>query len=196
MCTIGHIANLILHIDNIRIAIANPIISTTSKSPTITWQGAHYEFIKLITKANVSCPNMDIHKSKEVVTQESKTSITYYSMVLATNEGMTCGTICIWIWEHNLRILMHDQVPWPLIPHNKNRYVSFGNKEMICDGPITNTKSLFGFFSTLFLCDKNWINILSFTPSNWTRNQNMFLHKNNPMLLIVWNPTFLFWWYC
>jgi hypothetical protein len=92
----GHIANLILHIGNTYIAIANPIISMASKSPTITWQGAHYDFMKLITRANVSCPNLDIHKSKDVITQESKARITYYSMVLATNEGMTCGTICIW----------------------------------------------------------------------------------------------------
>jgi hypothetical protein len=45
-----------------------------------------------IAKTNMSCPDLDIHKSKEtiVVTHESKTIIIYYSMVLTTNEGMAC----------------------------------------------------------------------------------------------------------
>jgi hypothetical protein len=51
-----------------------------------------HEFIKLITKIEVSCPNLNIHKSKEVivVTHESKVGITYCFMVLATNEEMAC----------------------------------------------------------------------------------------------------------
>jgi len=63
-----------------------------SKSPTITWQGTHNEIMKLITKTNVSCLDLNIHKSKEVVvvTHESKMGVTYYSMVLATNEKMAC----------------------------------------------------------------------------------------------------------
>jgi hypothetical protein len=49
------------------------------------------EFMKLITRTNVSC-DLDIHKSKEivVVTHESKARITNCSMVLATNERMAC----------------------------------------------------------------------------------------------------------
>jgi hypothetical protein len=46
--------------------------------------------MKLITRANVSCPNLDIHKTKEIfaVIQDSKVSITNFSMVLAINIGM------------------------------------------------------------------------------------------------------------
>jgi hypothetical protein len=46
--------------------------------------------MKLITKTNMSCQDLNIHKSKEVIiiTQESKIGITYCSMVLATNEMM------------------------------------------------------------------------------------------------------------
>jgi hypothetical protein len=53
----------------------------------------HYEFMKLMTSANVSCLN--IHNLNEVVaiTHESKGDNTYHSMVLATNEGMACLTI-------------------------------------------------------------------------------------------------------
>jgi hypothetical protein len=63
-----------------------------SKNPTITWQGIHSEYMKLIIRTNVSCLELDNHKSKEaiVVTYESKVGITYYSMDLATNEGMAC----------------------------------------------------------------------------------------------------------
>ncbi len=55
------------------------------------------EFMKLITRTNVSCLDLDIHKSKEivVVTHESKTIIIDCSMVLATNERMACWTICL-----------------------------------------------------------------------------------------------------
>ncbi len=51
--------------------------------------------MKLMTSADVSCLDLDIHKSNEVVvvTHESKAVITYCSMVLATNEGMACLTI-------------------------------------------------------------------------------------------------------
>jgi len=40
----------------------------------------------------VLCPNLDIHKSNEVVvvTKESKVNNTYLSIVLATKDGMTC----------------------------------------------------------------------------------------------------------
>ncbi len=67
-------------------------ILMVSKKFIITWQGTHIEFMKLITKTNMSCQDQDIHKSKEViiVTHESKAEITYCSMVLATNEGMAC----------------------------------------------------------------------------------------------------------
>jgi hypothetical protein len=61
-----------------------------SKSPTITWQGTHNEIMKLIAKTNMSCLDLNIHKSKEVLTYESKMEITYYFMVLTTNEVMTC----------------------------------------------------------------------------------------------------------
>jgi hypothetical protein len=48
--------------------------------------------MKLITKTNMSCQDLNIHKSKEaiIVTHESKMEIAYFSMVLATNEGMPC----------------------------------------------------------------------------------------------------------
>jgi len=63
-----------------------------SKNATITWQGTHCEFIKLITMVNVSCPDLDIHKSKDAIaiTQDSMVGITYSSMVLETetNVGM------------------------------------------------------------------------------------------------------------
>jgi hypothetical protein len=61
-----------------------------SKNPTFTWQGTHYEFVKLITRANVLCLDLDIHKSKDdvVVIQDSKAKITYYSMVLETTVEM------------------------------------------------------------------------------------------------------------
>ncbi len=50
----------------------------------------HNEFIKLTTKTNVSCLDLGIHKSKEVVvvTHDFKVGIAYCSMVLATNERM------------------------------------------------------------------------------------------------------------
>jgi hypothetical protein len=43
--------------------------------------------MKLITRANVSCPNLDIHKYKKiiVVIQDSRVGITNFSMVLVTN---------------------------------------------------------------------------------------------------------------
>jgi len=50
------------------------------------------EFMKLITRANVSCLDVDIHKSKEVfpMIQDFKTNTTIFSVVLATNLGMAC----------------------------------------------------------------------------------------------------------
>jgi hypothetical protein len=77
-------------------AIITLNISMALKSPTVTWQGTHYEFMKLMTSANVSRPDLDIHKSNEIiaVTHESKTNITDCSVVLTTNEGMACLTIC------------------------------------------------------------------------------------------------------
>ncbi len=52
----------------------------------------HAKFIKLATRTNVSCLDLGIHKSKEVVvvTHEYEMGITYCSMVLATNEEMAC----------------------------------------------------------------------------------------------------------
>jgi len=52
----------------------------------------HVEFIKLTTRTNVSCLDLGIHKSKDivVVTHEFEMGITYCSMVLATNERMAC----------------------------------------------------------------------------------------------------------
>ncbi len=134
------------------------------KSPTITWQGTHNEIMKLITKTNMSCLHLNIHKSKKiVVTHESKVGITYYSMVLATNERMLNHLIII--RKHNSRILMHDQVHQPLIFYNRNKHVTFDNKQqqvlhiflllciiffimitipkMIYNGPITNDMSFF-----------------------------------------------------
>jgi hypothetical protein len=72
------------------VAITTPVISVASKSLTFTWQGTHYEFIKLITRANVLCLDLDIHKSKDdvAVTQDYRAKITYSSMVLETNVGM------------------------------------------------------------------------------------------------------------
>jgi hypothetical protein len=63
-----------------------------SKNLIIAWKGTHIEFMKLITKTNMSCQDLNIHKSKEanIVTYESKEGITYCSMVLATNEGIAC----------------------------------------------------------------------------------------------------------
>jgi hypothetical protein len=71
-------------------AITTLIVSVVSKSPTFTWQGTHYEFIKLITRANVLCLDLDIHKSKDdvAVTQDYRARITYSFMVLETNVGM------------------------------------------------------------------------------------------------------------
>jgi hypothetical protein len=61
-----------------------------SKSPIVTWQGTHCEFIKLIKRANVSCPHLDIHKSKDVVVviEDSRARITYSSMVLEIGAWM------------------------------------------------------------------------------------------------------------
>ncbi len=55
-----------------------------SKSPIVTWQGTHNELMKLITRTNVSCLDLDMHKSKDIIT------ITHQSMVLTTNERMAC----------------------------------------------------------------------------------------------------------
>jgi hypothetical protein len=65
------------------------------KKSHVTWQGTHCEFMKLMTSASVTCLDLNIHKSNEVVavTHESKVGITYCSMVLATNERMACFTI-------------------------------------------------------------------------------------------------------
>jgi hypothetical protein len=73
-------------------AITIPDVSMVLKSPMVTWQNTHSEFMKLIIRTNVLCLNLDIHKSKEVVvvTHESKMGITYCSMILATNEMMAC----------------------------------------------------------------------------------------------------------
>jgi hypothetical protein len=48
--------------------------------------------MKSITKTNMSCQDLNIHKSKEaiIVAHESKVEIAYCSIVLATNEGMAC----------------------------------------------------------------------------------------------------------
>jgi hypothetical protein len=72
--------------------IATLDILVASKNLVVTWQGTHNEFMKLITKTNMSCQDLNIHKSKEaiIVTHESKMEIAYFSMVLATNEGMPC----------------------------------------------------------------------------------------------------------
>jgi hypothetical protein len=72
--------------------IAIPNILVVSIIPIVIGQGTHNEFMKLIIRTNVSCPNLDIHKSKEAIaiTYESKMGITYYSMVLTTNEVMAC----------------------------------------------------------------------------------------------------------
>jgi hypothetical protein len=53
-------------------------VAVASKMLIITCQGTHCEFKKLITSTNVSCPNLDIHKSNEhvVVTQDFKARIT------------------------------------------------------------------------------------------------------------------------
>jgi hypothetical protein len=48
-------------------AIATLDVSIASKRPIATWQSTQCEFMKLITRTNVSCPNLDIHKSKVVV---------------------------------------------------------------------------------------------------------------------------------
>jgi len=52
----------------------------------------HSEFMKLITRTNMSCPNLDFDKSKGniIITHESKMEIIYYFMVLTTNERMAC----------------------------------------------------------------------------------------------------------
>ncbi len=73
-------------------AIATLDILVASKNIIVTWQGTHSEFMKLITKTNMSCQDLDIHKSKEaiIITHESKVEIAYCSMVLATNERMAC----------------------------------------------------------------------------------------------------------
>lgn len=61
-------------------------------NPIVTWQGTHCELIKQIKRTNVSYLDLNIHKSKEafVVTQDSKVNNKYRSMVLATNQRMTC----------------------------------------------------------------------------------------------------------
>jgi hypothetical protein len=72
--------------------IAIPNILVASKIPIVTRQGTHNEFMKLMIRRNVLCPNFDIHKFKKTIaiTHESKTRITHYSMVLTTNERMAC----------------------------------------------------------------------------------------------------------
>jgi hypothetical protein len=40
--------------------IVTPNVSIASKSHTITWQGTHIEFMKLITRTNLSCLNLAI----------------------------------------------------------------------------------------------------------------------------------------
>jgi hypothetical protein len=88
-------------------------------------------------------------------------------MVLTTNEGMECWTICLRFETH-----FKDFDAWPsvsmidFLQHNK--HVGFGDKQhhilhkflllciifliqitipkMICDGPITNDRFLFGLF--------------------------------------------------
>jgi hypothetical protein len=64
--------------------------------------------MKLITRTNMSCPNLDIHKSKEnvVITHESKMEIIYCSMVSTTNERMVLNHLLV-VWKHNLEILTH-----------------------------------------------------------------------------------------
>jgi hypothetical protein len=86
----GYNCNIVFHVkikDNIHF-----IFQLNMQALIVAWQCTHNKFIKLITRTNVSCLDLDIHKSKEVivVTHESKVRITYCSMVLATNVGMAC----------------------------------------------------------------------------------------------------------
>ncbi len=97
--------------------IAIPSILVTSKNR----QGPHYEFMKLIIGPNVSCLDLNIHKSKEtiVITHESKVNIAYCSLFLATNERLTC-----WTFASNLETL-----PWQFwcMTKHLNNWLSITN---------------------------------------------------------------------
>jgi hypothetical protein len=49
-----------------------------------------YECMKLITKANVLCPYLDIDKSKRLLLEYMNPKLTLDVVTLATNEGMAC----------------------------------------------------------------------------------------------------------
>jgi len=151
--------------------------------------------MKLITRANLSCPDLDIHKSKEaiVVIQDSK----FHGFGNQFKNGMLNHLLPI--WKHNYGILTQDHVPQPLILNNKNKDIMFGNKheqvfhelflpkillfirnitaKVICDGPITNNKFMLGFFLTLIIfCNKIQIHTLPPCPCISMLKCHMLLH--------------------
>jgi hypothetical protein len=86
--------------------------------------------MKLITRANVFCPDLDIHKSKEdvVMIQDFKVGITKFSMFGNQFRNGILNHL-LPIWKHKLGILTQDHVPEPLILNNKNMHIAFGNKD-------------------------------------------------------------------
>ncbi len=103
------------------------------------------------------------------------------------------------IWKHNSGILTQDHAPQPLIFNNRNRHITFGNKQeqvlhefllpqilflikknttkVISDGPITNNRSMPGFFPTLVIFYSKIQNLHSFTlPMHLHAQMSHFFH--------------------
>ncbi len=64
---------------------------------------------------NVLCPNLDIHKSKDVIaiTQDSKVGITYFSMVLKTWKQMQGWQIELFAFDSERQL--EDSIATPCI---------------------------------------------------------------------------------
>jgi hypothetical protein len=93
-CSILHITNHLVQQVNIRSLKFLHIMWCHNKSYTIcnfkqasdvTWRGTHNESIKLITRANVSCLDLDIYKFKKTIftTQNLKLYVQYWTNILS-----------------------------------------------------------------------------------------------------------------